>query len=186
MCWVDIVMPVVSAIISGGLTLLGVCITIKKSDKKRKEEEKKKARPYFTMRTVEYNETYQPDTLIRFYDEFYEENGCEVSCCKKVVARIKNSPLSVFTVEKIYHDSIWWNTVANKTILQKEAVQLEFYSNSEKNIFLILCDALGNEYNYELILLNQDFYWDNKHFYTIKEFKEISIEEVEKRTKRIN
>ena len=143
MCWTDIVVPIVSSIIGGLLTLAGVGLTIKKSDRDKKQEEIKKAKPYFALKTVEYHEIIQLNCLVRFYDGWYdEENNEMVNFHNRIFAKIINSPLSVSIVEKIYHDNRWWDAVANKTILPKDDEMLEFYSNTTKNIFLQVCDVL--------------------------------------------
>ncbi|MBR2870548.1 MAG: hypothetical protein IKB98_04150 [Clostridia bacterium] len=188
------IITIIASILGGLLTLSGVAWTIKSNNKdrkadlerienERKEEERKRAKPYFALKTVEYHEIIQLNCLVRFYDGWDdEENNEMVKFHNRIVAKIINSPLSVSIVEKIYHDNRWWDAVANKTILPKDDEMLEFYSNTTKNIFLQVCDVLGNNYYYELILLNQDFILDGMHFYTIKEFREVSNREIHKIT----
>ena len=47
----EIVIPIIAAVYGGLITLVGVSLTIKKSDKDRKEDETKKARPVFSYMT---------------------------------------------------------------------------------------------------------------------------------------
>lgn len=48
-CISNIIIPILTAFLAGGLTLAGVCITIKKSDRVRVEEREESARPFFSV-----------------------------------------------------------------------------------------------------------------------------------------
>ena len=50
--WSDIIIPLIAALIGGGLTLLGVVLTIKSENKKAKKEYLEKIRPFFIIEDV--------------------------------------------------------------------------------------------------------------------------------------
>lgn len=52
--WVDIVIPLVSALIGGGITLWGVILTIRHETKKAKEEYKERIKPFVVIENNAY------------------------------------------------------------------------------------------------------------------------------------
>ena len=47
--WTDIIIPIIAALIGGGLTLSGVILTIQAEKKKAKKEYLEKIRPFFVI-----------------------------------------------------------------------------------------------------------------------------------------
>lgn len=52
MIWSDILIPLIAALIGGGLTLLGVVLTIKCGERRAKEEYLEKIRPFFVIENI--------------------------------------------------------------------------------------------------------------------------------------
>ena len=176
----NVVIPIVAAVYGGLITLVGVAWTIKHTQAGQKKEEILKAKPIFT-----FNMVFKPLNNIEHkkicFDESTEDLGCQVFC------EIENSDRSSFTIERIFHDGKWWDVDFNKTMLPNKTVYLTFCFNEDvNNLFLEVKDTLDNSYYYEvkvicLSLLNPALQTPPLP-HTIRELKEVSLEEIEKRT----
>lgn len=188
----NIIIPIVSAVYGGLLTLVGVAWTIKSNNKdrkadlerienERKEEEIKKSKPIFT-----FNMLLNPLDNITGIKVCFDDNLVQYPC--NVTAEIENSDQSVFSIEKVYHDDKWWAVEGNKIVLPNKVVIFDFnFSTDVNNLFMEVKDTLGNSYYYEIKVLNINFVSlksgdKNPYKHTIRELKEISLEEIIKRT----
>lgn len=177
----SIIIPIVSAVYGGLLTLVGVAWTIRHTQKERKEEEIKKAKPIFT-----FNMLLDPLDNITGKKVCFDDNLVQYPC--NVTAEIENSDQSVFSIEKVYHDDKWWTVEGNKIVLPNKVVIFDFnFSTDVNNLFMEVKDTLGNSYYYEIKVLNINFVSlksgdKNPYKHTIRELKEISSEEIIKRT----
>lgn len=181
----DILLTIISAIIGGALTLIGVAWTIRngakerervenRREKERAEEEKKKAKPYFTFCMMQQGNYDITNKMVCFED-------IETLMLRQASAIIKNSNNSVFTIEQLYHDGKWYAILANNVVLPGENMYLNFTFNDYSNIFLKIKDILGNDYYYELKLVQPPkAIVDGTLFYTIRELREISEEKIAK------
>ena len=178
-----IVTAVVAALYGGILTLVGVAWTIRHSDKERKEEEKKKAKPIFTFNMV-LEEINDIRTKKVCFD--VAENEIEYEC--HVVAEIGNSDHALFEVKRVFHDGKWNEIEGNTVVLPNKSVYFDFRFNDDvNNLFLEVKDGLDNSYYYEIKVLSLDLLPDivrdsnTELLHTIRELKEISIDEINKR-----
>ena len=116
----------------------------------------------------------------------FDDNFVQYPC--NVTAEIENSDQSVFSIEKVYHDNKWWTVEGNKIVLPNKVVIFDFnFSTDVNNLFMEVKDTLGNSYYYEIKVLNINFVSlksgdKNPYKHTIRELKEISLEEIIKRT----
>ena len=178
-----IVTVVVAALYGGILTLVGVAWTIRHSDKERKDEEKKKAKPIFTFNMV-LDEIKDIRTKKVCFD--VADNGIEYEC--HVVAELENSDHALFEVKRVFHDGKWNGVEGNTVVLPNKTVYFDFRFNDDvNNLFLEVKDGLDNSYYYEirvlfLNLLPGIVQSSNKELlHTIREIKEISLDEINKR-----
>lgn len=178
-----IVTAVVAALYGGILTLVGVAWTIRHSDKERKDEEKKKAKPIFTFNMV-LDEIKDIRTKKVCFD--VADNGIEYEC--HVVAELENSDHALFEVKRVFHDGKWNGVEVNTVVLPNKTVYFDFRFNDDvNNLFLEVKDGLDNSYYYEirvlfLNLLPGIVQSSNKELlHTIREIKEISLNEINKR-----
>ena len=177
----NIIIPIVSAVYGGLLTLVGVTWTIRHTQKERKEEEIKKSKPIFT-----FNMLLNPLDNIMGKKVCFDDNLVQYPC--NVTAEIENSDQSVFSIEKVYHDNKWWTVEGNKIVLPNKVVIFDFnFSTDVNNLFMEVKDTLENSYYYEIKVLNINFVSlkggdKNPYRHTIRELKEISLEEIIKRT----
>lgn len=179
-----IVTAVVAALYGGILTLVGVAWTIRHSDKERKEEEKKKAKPIFTFNMV-LEEIKDIRTKKACFD--VSDNGIEYEC--HVVAEIENSDHALFEVKRVFHDGKWNEIEGNTVVLPNKSVYFDFRFNYDvNNLFLEVKDGLDNSYYYEIKVLSCNLLpgivrnSNTELLHTIRELKEISIDEINKMT----
>lgn len=163
----NIVTTIVAAVYGGLLTLAGVAWTIRRQDEIHKEEEIKKAKPLFTFRTVNNPDFSALGKMICF-----DDNEEQLPCRLTVI--IENSECSTFTLERVFHDNKWFNTVINKIVLPNAQVYLDLRFENITKFILEVKDALGNFYYYELKVLSLNGKDKEGYFiHTLKELKEI-------------
>lgn len=179
-----IVTAVVAALYGGILTLVGVAWTIRHSDKERREEEKKKAKPIFTFSMV-LEEIKDVRTKKVCFD--VADNGIEYEC--HVVAELENSDHALFEVKRVFHDGKWNEIEGNTVVLPNKSVYFDFRFNYDvNNLFLEVKDGLDNFYYYEIKVLSLNLLpsvvqnSNAELLHTIRELKEISIDEINKMT----
>ncbi|MBR4418927.1 MAG: hypothetical protein IKT33_02875 [Clostridia bacterium] len=157
--WVDILIPLISAIISaiigGALTFLGVYYTIKKQQEKENKNEKLKYKPYLKISQSQCkNEIFCIDSIKHTFDQdnidfektkffytatiqtFYITNGNNAECLiKEIIIDDQKYKLKTFLLSK--NESIGIAVTGNFSINLKESI---------KNICLVVADLLGNKY----------------------------------------
>lgn len=144
----EIIIPIVAAIYGGILTLVGVSLTIKKSDKNRKEDEMKKARPVFA-----FNMLNKEPTQAEFKKACFPIIDEELNNSCVIYAEIENSNLSSFTMKRIYKDFDWIELFGNVTLIPGNKCIFSYRFNSYSKMFLEIEDLLGNVHYYECIPL---------------------------------
>lgn len=173
----EVVIPIVSAVYGGLITLVGVAWTIRKSDSDRKEEEKKKAKPTFVLSM----DNQKTDTDFTNKVCFYEDEV--LANTSVVLALVENSEQSTFIIERIFHDGKWWDACGNNVIIPGRSIYMSFGFTKSDNIILQIKDILDNRYFYSIVPFENNYMiFDrgyNKMFYTIREFKEVSPSEIE-------
>lgn len=152
-----VVIPTVSAVYGGLITLVGVAWTIKDSNKKRREDleriereriesEKKKARPLFS--TVPIEKMPEDDSLSCWADpKHYKIGGI------KVVAKIVNSDNSNFYIRKILIENCWCDVIGATHVLKGREISIGYFrdlNNEKTTAILNIEDVLGNNYYYRL------------------------------------
>lgn len=182
----EILIPTISAVYGGLLTLIGVAWTIKSNNKdrkadlerienERKEEERKKAKPLFTFNMFDHIPSTKDGRKMCFTIEDLNQD-CSVH------AEIENSEKSSFEIKRLYHDKKWYEVNGNTVILPNSKVLFAFNFNDVFNIYLEIVDSLGYNYYYKLKVLHLlTGQGDGKHFHTIREIKEISTNILEEK-----
>lgn len=140
-------LTVYSAIVGGGLTLLGVAWTIKKGEENRKEEERKKYLPVFnvfkgTFRThievccFDFLNTSEGERQYKFNDFF-----------------IENTDFSHFYIVGLKFNQQEFLRKANLFIKKNAICEFKFeekdyyFCDEIENIYIVVEDMLGNVYN---------------------------------------
>ena len=172
-----IVIALSAALIGGLLTLLGVIMTIKKSDKDRKEDEIKKARPVFA-----YNMLRQEPKLDAVVQRVCISDSSEqLQDACDVYVELENSNLSSFEIKRVNHDGACVKMEGNTTVLPSAKCLLNFrFIDNPNSLFLDVEDQLGNNYYYQLFVLFLGIKSSNgMALHTIREIKNITKEEIE-------
>lgn len=165
---------IISAVLGGVVTFLGVVWTIKKQDRDRREEEKKKAKPIFAIKKVN---DISIDKNISIID-FETDDKVRFPCY--ALAVLENSNQSVFTVEGISYDLKKWKAKSNKTVLPNSKNYLKFYFEEMNSVvYLDIRDALGEVFTYVLQLEMQGKVISKDGlFHTVVATREIRIEDL--------
>lgn len=169
----EIVIPIVSALYGGLLTLVGVAWTIRHTENNRKKDDAIKAKPYFSYNMIlsipKVNLQYQKICMSDCSNQTFYFNDVSVE--------IENSNLSTFEMKKIYHDGIWEIMEGNTIFLPNTKTLLNFrFSEKPHCLFIEIEDYLLNKYYYQLFILPVCEIDDNKYFNTVREIKMISKE----------
>lgn len=180
----DILIPIISAVYGGLLTLVGVGLTIRKSDKDRKDDETKKAEPIFSFNML-YSEPHANDfgKVCLCSSERSKHYQCEASVV------IENSINSAFEMKWIYHDGKKHTLEGNTRRIPaspNDKCLLSFLFSSPNDIFLAIEDSLGFNRFYEMKVLlitsiQQPVGGIWKH--TVREIKKIDVNTLPKETR---
>lgn len=144
----NIVIPIISSIISGGLTLIGVLITIKSENRKRKEEIRIANKPLFYI--LDPKQEYDYQSTVSFY--FNSENETKESN-NYIYGIIKNTDKAILIFDCIQiGDKKYYSlngNVVDKNVIFNLYINTTEKTNNETIIFIIK-DSLNNQYKYEL------------------------------------
>lgn len=170
-----IVTAIVAALIGGLLTLLGVMLTIKKSDNDRREDELKKAKPLFTFNMLDKEPTGNAIKKLCVPEDL------ELEFKQEVYAELENSEKSSIKLTKLFHDGKWFELQGNKIMLPNKSCYFSFKYKSPLNIFLAVEDTFGQEYFYHVkVVFLYQMFASKRLFNTIRELNEISENEMNK------
>ena len=180
----DIIIPVISAVYGGLLTLVGVAWTIKDTNNKKRQDELNKAKPMFSLMTDFYVALNSVYPTIPFYIPNYSSLN-DV----RYISLFINSDTSSFYVKSVYSQSFGLLTpTTNNVVLKNQHFKILINSDNaheDKVILLALEDIFGRLFYYELqytdLLKNteQDF----NLYRNLLSFKEISEKDYLSQTK---
>lgn len=180
----DIIIPVISAVYGGLLTLVGVAWTIKDTNNKKRQDELNKAKPMFSLMTDFYVALNSVYPTIPFYIPNYSSLN-DV----RYVSLFINSDTSSFYIKSVYSQSFGLLTpTTNNVVLKNQHFKILINSDNaheDKVILLALEDIFGRLFYYELqytdLLKNteQDF----NLYRNLLSFKEISEKDYLSQTK---
>ena len=144
----QVVIPIVSAVYGGLLTLVGVAWTIRKSDKDRKLEEKNKVKPYLKN----YLKSYRLDQDVKI--EFIDINKQDDFKCQSFVLYLHNISKSIIFVTDIIIHNTYYSL--KNVVLEKDGkiqLQINYYDKEIqilKNITIVGRDVLNNYYAFDM------------------------------------
>lgn len=154
------IISLISALIGGGLTLLGVRHTIKAQEKEQLNNRKLEAKPW--LFSFDERQDYDPKKLLTYFMEV----GGTYNFDKKnhLTGIIKNTGNGIALLEyvksetDIYYPSC--GNVVEKDALIKLNIVLANGSETLKYMNLYVKDLYGNRYKYKLILNGTSFKLD--------------------------
>lgn len=142
----DIIIPILSAIIGGVFTFLGVYITIKYEIKKDKEEKKLRDKPIF----------YRLDSMQQYpYKEavdFILKENPDAKVEWKIWGILKNTDNAILIIDSVMINGAIYRSLHGDVIDKNQIVNLHIYTdkkvNKENEIIFNVKDIVGNEYTY--------------------------------------
>ena len=143
---VDIIIPLISVIIGGALTLFGVIITIKHTNKINNQEFIERFKPVIRC--------YHP------YDDFNSDNAKNVYfrpenelSCKSIYGNFSNTDKANFSINGIWINGVFHKLSINTHIKKSEDFIFDIYiseKNKITNIELEILDDYNRKYVYIL------------------------------------
>lgn len=156
--WVGIIIPLISALIGGAVTFLGVKMTINHENKKTLTEEKLKYKPYLKLSSIGGGETIECKERIK---DTFDQDNIDFDKVKRFYAyvindiKIKNSSNSECILRSVIIDGAEY-LLKERLLLKDEVANLittrTTYVNSKnllKSIVISASDVLGNIYYYK-------------------------------------
>ena len=171
----NIIIPIVSAVYGGLLTLVGVAWTIKDNNNKKRQDELNKAKPMFSLMTDFYVALNSVYPTIPFYIPNYSSLN-DV----RYISLFINSDTSSFYVKSVYAQSFGLLTpTTNNVVLKNQHFKIIINSDNaheDKVVFLTLEDVFGRLFYYELQYtdLVKNTEQDFSLYRNLLSFKEIS------------
>lgn len=143
----NIIMPVICALISGGLTVFGVSLTIRYENKKNKESIRLSYKPFLCR--IDPNQDFDYKNAIQYYFNYNSKPQGQV--IEGIFKNTDNGLLildSVFINDEQYYPN-YGNVVDKNTIFY-----LYIYCNKilkeDDKIILNIKDVFNNEYKYDI------------------------------------
>ena len=142
----DIVIPIISAFIGGGLTMIGVAWTLRNQSKEHREDIKLSIKPlFFYINPLQnYDSTNVGDYVMQSY------SGIKT---RKAYGIVKNTDNGVLILEKIVSGNFEYIPVRGNIIDKGDIFNLyvDFCENDNyETVVLFVKDVLNNEYKYEI------------------------------------
>ncbi len=151
----NIIIPIVAALLSGSLTLMGVLISIKHENKKRKEEKKESIKPLLYLINPMQDYNYKITPTYYFENDNLESNGY----IEIILKNTDNAILildSVQIEENIYYPSNG-NVVDKNTIFYSHIYAYKGTKKDKKtNMIMVVKDSMGNAYKYKFGYRNNE------------------------------
>lgn len=148
----DIVVPLVSALIGGGLTLVGVIFTIRSQNKKDYIAKKASARPWIFSCTK-----YLPGDS-KIYS-MYPDMGFSPNMF--ISGIIKNTDNGILILNYVQSETTKYTPNDDNVVEKNSSIQLVIYLKNQvetlKDLHLYIKDIYGNQYRYQLILSGGEF-----------------------------
>lgn len=150
-----IIVPLISSLIGGGLTLIGVLISIHHENKNRKNEIKRLNKPLIYLINPMQDYDYKSAVQFYFENKIFKSNGF-------IEIILKNTDNAIMIMDSIkIGDDIYYPT--NGNVVDKNTIfYIYVYINekiksiNQENIMLTIKDVLGNSYKYKLIYSDEN------------------------------
>ncbi len=145
--WGDIIIPLLSALIGGGLTLVGVIITIKHTNKTIRNDFINKYKPSFKLRNP------MDDFDLKYSKPLMFKGGNSKENSKMILGMFTNTDKANFEIDAIYINGEYFRIDINRYIAKSEDFDLSLCISKELNVETLELKALdeqNNVYRYKL------------------------------------
>lgn len=156
--WSDIIIPLICAIIGGGLTLLGVVFTIKHENEKARQDYSERIRPFIvTEDPMITNKDIGKLKYVVVKNDDKNDNFPNERTYRLLAVLLSNAGEAVFTVDYIRINGQKYNCYHKVSIVPNETVQLcgqphsGYYLEEVKNITIGVSDRQSKQYEYPFI-----------------------------------
>lgn len=144
----DIIVPVCSALLGGGLTLIGVYLTLWKQDRKDAETRKLSVKPWI----FSYEHVYLPSDHM----ECIMIPDSDISNAQ-IAGNIKNTDNGILILDYVESaDTVYKPNNSSFVVEKNSVIELIIFLKDKvetlKSMSLYVKDIYGNQYRYELIL----------------------------------
>lgn len=164
---------VYAAMVSGGLTLVGVAWTIKHSEKTKHDEELSKAKPLFTFNFIDKGDNFDVNNV----KMCITPNPGGIAS----YAELENSDNSTFVITRFYFENKWHVPMANNVVLPRNNLLILLWrKNCEEYPIMEVEDICGRKYFYILIFMCLPTK-EQIEYCVLAEIRKISLTELENR-----
>jgi hypothetical protein len=160
----NVIVPLICAIIGGGMTLWGVLITIRREKKAAHEQKVEEYKPF--LFSLNENAKVNLDEMVFF--TFGRGIESDAPAFISVEGRIKNIGQKACILDRIETSNCTYIPFDGNILDSGRVCQLLIYAETdlEAKWTLFVRDILGNEYNYELLnVAEQSFAIKNEVIY---------------------
>ena len=151
--WKDIIIPLISALIGGGLTLVGVIITIRHTNKTIRNDYISKYKPSFKLRNP------MDDFDLKFSKPLMFKGGNCGENSKKILGMFTNTDKANFEIDSIYVNSEYFRIDINRYIAKSEDFDFSLCIDKTLNVETLelkVLDEQNNVYRYKLDFITNE------------------------------
>ena len=144
---ISIIIPILSAIIGGGLTLVGVIITIKHSDKINKEEYIEKFRPVLRGHSGYDDYDYKQAKIVRIENDSENKE-------KRIFGVFSNTDKANVELDEIFINDTCYKITVNRYIKKSEDFIIDISIDSKiivETLKIKMLDDCNNSYIFNLM-----------------------------------
>ena len=145
--FVDIGIPLISALLDGFVTMWGVILTIRHEKKKGEEQSIQSVKPWI----FSLNEMENYDRLL--VNRIALRNPASSNVAKKYMI-IKNTDHGIGIIQYLKTENKTYYPIFGKLLEKGSVTEIELYfceGETLKNLVFVVSDVFGNQYQYEVI-----------------------------------
>lgn len=148
--FIDIFLPIICALISGGLTVIGVLLTIKHENKKSRIDIINSKKPYIYR--IDYMQEYNSKDSVDY--NFYPEETSSIKPNYRIYGILKNTDNAIMILDNISINGKKFYSINGDVIDKNTIFNIYIYSynkmSKDDEIILSIKDILNNRYRYKL------------------------------------
>jgi len=151
--WGDIIIPLISALIGGGLTLVGVIITIRHTNKTIRNDYISKYKPSFKLRNP------MDDFDLKYSKPLMFKGGNCGENSKKILGMFTNTDKANFEIDSIYVNGECFRIDINRYIAKSEDFDFSLCIDKTLNVETLelkVLDEQNNVYRYKLDFITNE------------------------------
>lgn len=152
---INIIVPLVSSLIGGGLTVIGVILSIRHENKMKKKEIQKENKPFLYLINPLQEYDYKSVQQFVFDNKNIKSNGFI-----EVILKNTDNAIMIMNIVKVddvdYYPCNGRVVDKNTIICIRVAIDENIENIKKSTIIFSISDVMGNEYKYKLDYCNDD------------------------------